>query len=51
MARVKDMIEDVKHMLSYNTYSYREVADMFGMTVEQVEMLDDSIDDEFSEGV
>jgi predicted XRE-type DNA-binding protein len=41
MSKFKDMMIDVQEMLEYNKYSYREVADMFGITVADVERIDE----------
>jgi hypothetical protein len=49
MSKFKDMMIEVQEMLEYNKYSYREVADMFGITVADVERIDEIMNGE--EGV
>jgi len=49
MSKFKDMMIDVQEVLQYNKYSYREVADMFGISVADVERIDEIMNGE--EGV
>jgi len=43
---MKDMIIEIEEALRYNKYSYREIADMFGVEVAFVEKVDGDMEEE-----
>jgi transposase len=43
---MKDLILEIQEALQYNKYSYREVADMFGVEVAFVEKIDGDMEEE-----
>ena len=43
---MKDMIIEIEEALRYNKYSYREIADMFGVEVAFVEKVDGEMEEE-----
>ena len=43
---MKDLIIEIEDVLKYNKYSYREIADMFGVEVAFVEKVDCDIEEE-----
>ena len=43
---MKDLILDIQEALQYNKYSYREIADTFGVEVEFVEKIDGDMEEE-----
>jgi len=43
---MKDLILEIEEALRYNKYSYREIADMFGVDVAFVEKVDGDLDEE-----
>jgi transposase len=43
---MKDLILEIEEALQYNKYSYREIADMFGVDVAFVEKVDGDLDEE-----
>lgn len=50
---MKDLIIQVTEVLELSKYSHREVADMFGMTIDQVQKIDEKrimIEDECNGG-
>ena len=43
---MKDLILEIEEALQYNKYSYREIADMFGVDVAFVEKVDGDMEEE-----
>ncbi len=43
---MKDLILEIEEALRYNKYSYREIADLFGVEVAFVEKIDCEMDEE-----
>jgi len=42
---MKDLIIEIEEALQYNKYSYREIADMFGVDVAFVEKVDGDMEE------